>query len=82
MDAFVWTKMGVESGEDLAKIIRRKESERIAGRGIFWWGIGNSLGAAVRIKDNDRVGQRRSAAKKCKGRNRGHNRRHYRRCCP
>lgn len=48
MNAFVWTKMGVESGEALEKIVRRKEAERIAGRGIFWWGIGNSLGAAVR----------------------------------
>jgi hypothetical protein len=48
MSAFVWTKMGVESGEGLAQIVRRKEAERIAGRGIFWWGIGNSLGTAVR----------------------------------
>jgi hypothetical protein len=53
MNAFVWTKMGVESGEGLAQIVRRKEVERIAGRGIFWWGIGNSLGPAVR--DNARA---------------------------
>jgi hypothetical protein len=44
---FVWTKMGAESGEGLAQIVRRKEGERVAGRGIFWWGIGTSLGPAV-----------------------------------
>jgi hypothetical protein len=48
MTVFVWTKMGVESGEELAKIVARKEEERRAGQGIFWWGIGNSLGSAVR----------------------------------
>jgi hypothetical protein len=48
MTSFVWTKMGVESGEELAEIVRRKEEERQAGQGIFWWGIGNSLGSAVR----------------------------------
>jgi hypothetical protein len=46
--AFVWTKMGVESGEALTQIVLRKEAERIAGDGNFWWGIGTSLGAAVR----------------------------------
>jgi hypothetical protein len=48
MDAFVWTKMGVESGEGLEQIVRRKEAERLKGNGLFWWGIGNSLGPAVR----------------------------------
>jgi len=48
VQTFVWTKMGVESGEGLAQIIQRKETERAAGRGIFWWGIGSSLGPAVR----------------------------------
>lgn len=48
MDSFIWTKMGVESGEALAQIVRRKEEERRAGNGIFWWGIGSSLGSAVR----------------------------------
>jgi hypothetical protein len=50
MDVFVWTKMGVESGEGLAQIVKRKEAERMAGKGEFWWGIGNSLGAAVRAE--------------------------------
>jgi hypothetical protein len=48
MQSFVWTKMGVESGEGLAQIVQRKEAERKAGAGAFWWGIGNSLGPAVR----------------------------------
>jgi hypothetical protein len=48
MDVFVWTKMGAESGEGLEDIVRRKEAERMAGRGQFWWGIGNSLGSAAR----------------------------------
>jgi hypothetical protein len=48
MPSFVWTKMGVESGEALAKIVQRKDNERSSGRGVFWWGIGNSLGPKVR----------------------------------
>jgi hypothetical protein len=48
MDVFVWTKMGVESGEGLEQIVRRKEAERVEGNGDFWWGMGNSLGPAVR----------------------------------
>jgi hypothetical protein len=44
MNAFVWTKMGVEAGEALEAIVKRKEAERIAGSGEFWWGIGTSLG--------------------------------------
>lgn len=42
MTAFVWTKMGVESGGVLTQIILRKEAERIAGDGNFWWGISNN----------------------------------------
>jgi hypothetical protein len=45
MNAFVWTKMGVESGMGLEQIVQSKEEQRISGRGEFWWGIGNSLGA-------------------------------------
>jgi hypothetical protein len=47
MDTFVWTKMGMESGEQVTQIVRRKEVERVKGNGQFWWGIGNSLGSAV-----------------------------------
>lgn len=42
---FVYTKPGAfETGEMLTAIVARKESERLAGNGIFWWGVGNSLG--------------------------------------
>lgn len=39
----VWTRMQTESGEDLSQILQRKEWERLAGNGLFFWGIGNSL---------------------------------------
>jgi len=42
-----WTRMGTESGQELACIIRRKEFERRIG-GTFWWGIGTSLGDVPR----------------------------------
>jgi hypothetical protein len=57
---FCWTKMGVESGEGLDLIIRRKEWERQLGNGLFFWGIGQSLGenardAAASIDDEMKV---------------------------
>lgn len=39
--------MQAEAGQSLATIIQRKEAERSAGNGLFWWGIGQSLGLAV-----------------------------------
>jgi hypothetical protein len=57
MDIFVWTKMGVESGEGLLQIVQRKEQERITGGGQFWWGVGNSLGPAVRIAARSQGGK-------------------------
>lgn len=52
--------MGVESGESLDLIIRRKEWERQLGGGLFFWGIGQSLGenarnAAVSLDDDMKV---------------------------
>jgi hypothetical protein len=44
---FCWTKMGTEAGQTLDSIIRRKELERLAGNGVFAWGIGSSLGNSV-----------------------------------
>jgi hypothetical protein len=41
-----WSRMQSESGQGLAAIVRRKEAERRAGRGMFLWGIGNAPGAA------------------------------------
>ena len=36
-----------EGGQRLAKIVELKEAERAAGNGLFWWGIGTSLGEAA-----------------------------------
>ena len=41
---FVWTKMQAEAGQPLDVIVRRKERERVAGGGMFFWGIGSALG--------------------------------------
>jgi hypothetical protein len=46
--AFVWTKMQAEAGQPLEAIVRRKELERCAGGGLFFWGIGNALGDNLR----------------------------------
>lgn len=43
----VWSRMQAEAGEPLAAIIARKEVERLAGDGVFFWGIGTPLGRAV-----------------------------------
>jgi hypothetical protein len=48
--AFVWTKMQSEGGASLAKILALKEAERIAGKNVFWWGIGNPLDQAAVCK--------------------------------
>lgn len=45
---FVWTRYGVESGEDAHSIFARKERERLAAGGVFLWGVGNSTGPSVR----------------------------------
>jgi hypothetical protein len=37
-----WTRMQAEAGQPLAAILQRKELERRAGRGIFFWGVGNA----------------------------------------
>lgn len=47
MASFVWTRMQAEGGQRLHKILELKEAERQAGSGLFWWGVGNSLGAAL-----------------------------------
>ena len=51
--SFCWTKMGSESGEGLEGILRRKEMERIAGDGLFLWGIGNALGGSLNQLANE-----------------------------
>lgn len=45
--AFVWTKIQADSGERIEGILYRKEIERQAGDGVFWWGIGESKRQAI-----------------------------------
>ena len=47
MTPFVWSVMGADAGEPLSHIIVRKEAERTAGAGEFWWGLGTPLGDSV-----------------------------------
>ncbi|MEX2157149.1 MAG: hypothetical protein WD773_09955 [Gemmatimonadales bacterium] len=42
-EVFCWTKMQAEAGQPLELILRRKEAERAAGGGLFFWGIGTSV---------------------------------------
>lgn len=43
-EVFCWTKMQAEAGQSLELILARKELERAAGNGLFFWGVGTSLG--------------------------------------
>lgn len=56
---FCWTRFGTESGEDIMSILARKEQERQATGGMFLWGVGSSVGPAmrdlVRIEQQPRV---------------------------
>ena len=45
---FCWTKFGAEAGDAPAAIRHRKEEERKAGGGLFYWGIGNSVAPSLR----------------------------------
>jgi hypothetical protein len=56
MTVFVFTKPGVEAGESLAAIVARKEAERVAGKGTFWWGVGTSLGVSLQKAAQDAGG--------------------------
>lgn len=42
-EVFCWTRFGTEAGETIEQILERKELERRANRGVFFWGIGNSI---------------------------------------
>ena len=46
-ECFCWTRFGTEAGQGIEQILRRKDEERIANKGVFLWGIGNSVGAAI-----------------------------------
>lgn len=45
---FCWTRFGTEAGEKIDSILARKEQERRTTGGMFLWGIGNSVGPAIR----------------------------------
>jgi hypothetical protein len=45
--SFCWTRFGTEAGETIEAILARKEAERQANNGVFYWGIGNSIAPAV-----------------------------------
>jgi len=43
-----WTRMQAESGQSIETIIARKELERRAGDGLFFWGIGNAPNRSIK----------------------------------
>jgi hypothetical protein len=43
----VWTRFGTEAGQSITDILRRKEKERAANGGVFYWGVGNAVGPSV-----------------------------------
>ena len=47
-DAFCWSRMGAESGQELLRIVARKELERQSNGGTFLWGLGSPLGESIR----------------------------------
>lgn len=44
---FCWTRFGTEAGQPIEQIFARKEQERIANQGVFFWGIGNAIGPSL-----------------------------------
>ena len=46
-DYVCWSRMQAEAGQDLSSIIKRKECERLAGTGVFLWGVGNAPAVAI-----------------------------------
>jgi hypothetical protein len=47
-DVLCWTRMQAESGQEIQNIIARKELERRAGDGVFFWGVGNAPSRSIR----------------------------------
>jgi hypothetical protein len=45
--SFCWTRFGTEAAETIDAILARKEAERLANDGLFFWGIGNSIARAL-----------------------------------
>jgi len=46
-ECFCWTRFGTEAGQSASQILARKEQERSANRGVFFWGIGNAIGPSM-----------------------------------
>ena len=44
---FCWTRFGTEAGQSVEQILARKEQERTANAGLFFWGIGNAIGPSM-----------------------------------
>ncbi|MFL5914864.1 MAG: hypothetical protein ACJ752_04405 [Gaiellaceae bacterium] len=44
---FCWTRFGTEAGELIGSILQRKEIERLANGGVFYWGVGNSVAPGI-----------------------------------
>ena len=44
---FIWTRMQAYSGLPITEVVKRREAERLAGHGVFWWVIGTSLGSKI-----------------------------------
>ncbi|WP_341992294.1 hypothetical protein [Azorhizobium sp. AG788] len=42
-----WTRMQAEAGEQLGRIVHRKELERRSGGGLFFWGVGTAPSRAI-----------------------------------
>ncbi len=53
-DFVCWSRMQSEAGQELSAILQRKENERVAGNGEFFWGVGNApsrlISALSRLK--------------------------------
>jgi hypothetical protein len=45
---FCWSRFGTEAGQAIEQIFQRKEQERVANAGLFFWGIGNAIGPSIR----------------------------------
>jgi hypothetical protein len=50
MAPFVWSKIGFDAAETADHIVTRKEAERIAGSGEFWWSSAAPMGISVEVK--------------------------------
>ena len=49
MPQFVWSVIGEDASEPLPDVLIRKEAERVAGNGEFWWGLGAALGDVASV---------------------------------